>query len=75
MHKGVAIACFGTLILTACSETESAYTYRPVAHGGASQGNATTDELRGGLPAGAEQGSGANAGPRTTHGFGLEPGR
>jgi hypothetical protein len=78
MWKQIAWVGLAALTLAGCSDDRGTYVYRPTnsaaTGGGASQGNAANDELRGGLPAGAEVG-GANAGPRTSSGFGLAPGR
>lgn len=67
MWKPMAVLALATLALAACSDDRGTYVYRPsgaaVINQGASQGNAAHDELRGGLPAGAEVGGGA--GPRS----------
>lgn len=76
MWKRIAVIGIATLTLAACSDDRGTYVYRPpqaAALGGASQGNAANDELHGGLPAGAEVGGGANAGPRISSAVGVAP--
>jgi hypothetical protein len=69
MWKQLGMLGMATLMLAACSDDRGTYVYRPAdaapLGGFASQGNATNDALHRGLPAGAEAGGGANAGPRT----------